>query len=123
MIKKHEQMLQAEAIRDKNSDFLYSGLLRLRKSLTLSLPKPPKQRNSRIDSLLQRNKYLKNKILLILDQDPKKYDVDEIRPIYYDALKNPFEVEGLSKLISDMEKADRIMKSWKNIKEHDLSGD
>lgn len=50
--------------------------------------------------------------------DPKKYEIDEVRSTYIEALKNPFEVEGLNKFIAEMEKADKVIRSWRNTKDY-----
>ena len=53
---------------------------------------------------------------MVLEKDPKKYDIEEARTLYFDALKNPFDVLGLSKLEIQLEKAEKIMKRWKECK-------
>ena len=68
-------------------------------------PKDCHQKTPHIQALLERNTFLRRKIELVLEKDPKKYDIEEARTLYFDALKNPFDVLGLSKLEVQLEKA------------------
>lgn len=62
---------------------MYKNLANVRKSLNLGVPKPLKQKVSNVEALINRNSYLKNKIQMILIQEPKKYDYEEIKSVYF----------------------------------------
>jgi hypothetical protein len=59
----------------KDVSFLYHSLSNLRKSLNLMSSKDCQQKNSHIEALIERNIFLRRKIELILEKDPKKYDI------------------------------------------------
>lgn len=71
-----------EAQKLRESDQFYSALVFARKSLPLSIPQPLKQKNKHYEELLSRNEFLKTKIGFILSEEPKKYEIEEAKPIY-----------------------------------------
>jgi hypothetical protein len=88
LIKNLEQSLSTEASKDLS--FNYANLYIYRKSLSIPDINDTKTKNSYIDDLAEKNKQLREKISNALQQKPGKWDLNEARALYLEAMKNPF---------------------------------
>lgn len=58
---------------------------------------------------------MRSKIELILSQKPNKWDFNETKAIYLEALKNPFEIPEIYRLHAEMSDAAEFFKKWKDL--------
>ena len=103
-------MLQNEANRDQTPHLI--GLANYRRNLVLSDPADVKIRNSYVEEMVEKNKSLKVKVTGIVS-GRIKMDLQEARPLYLEALKNPFIIPELAKLTPEINRSYDVLKRWK----------
>ena len=85
-----------------------------RRSLVLSDVSDVKLGNSYVEELVEKNKSLRSRLSNILN-GKVKMELQEARPIYLEALKNPFALPELVKLTPEINRTYDILKRWKEM--------